>query len=272
VSSVRELELPPGWESPSLVRTFGLAALIAAFGLAALAVGASGLTDTGNEVRLVASAYVLFGIGLAGGALTIVRRGLRCSAVWGVDIAKIDGTSVLRIRQPRVMQTIYALMILCIGGSALLIGAAPLATGGGPGVLMLACGAFLAGMPLVMIARGVPEIRLSEREVRVRGGGRSLTAAWDDMELVYGYETRHQRLLVIAARDVQRRAERFSWATRAQRRRDAEQIEIVTEHFAVDPVLLFHLLRFYHEHQAARAELATAAALHRLRDARFATP
>jgi len=46
----------------------------------------------------------------------------------------------------------------------------------------------------------------------------------------------------------------------------------VTEQFAVHPVLLYHLLRFYQENPLARTELGTAAALQRLRGARFATP
>jgi len=273
VSSVHELELPPGWDAPSRLRTFGLIALMAVFGLGMFVVGVGGLTDVAPDKRLFAAAFVLSGVAFTGGTVAVGRRGMRRSGVRGVDLVKSDGgTPVLRIRQPRVMQVAVAVMFLCFGGGAMLFGAAPLAAGGDPGVLMLACGAFLAGMPLVMIVWGLPEIRLDAQHVQVRSGGRRLTSAWDDLEYLYGYETRHQRLLVIAARAVERHAGLLSWATRAQRRRDAERIEIVTEQFAVHPVLLYHLLRFYQENPLARTELGTAAALQRLRGARLAAP
>jgi hypothetical protein len=43
----------------------------------------------------------------------------------------------------------------------------------------------------------------------------------------------------------------------------------VTEQFAVAPVLLYHLPRFYHENPAARAELGRTEALRRLHETRF---
>lgn len=276
MTPVRELEVPPGWMPPRPVRTFGLAAAGLAFSVVMLLMGAAGLTDTDTEMRLFSASLALMGIGLAVGGVTIARRGLRRrSAVRGIELAKTeDGTAVLRIRQPRVVQLIGGLAFLCVGGGAVLLGAVQLAAGSIAGVLMLGCGAFLAGVPLVTLLRGAPlaEIRLDPQVVQLRGSGRRLTAVWDDVETVVGVGMRHQRLLVILAANVERRPERFSWATRGQRRQDAERIDIVTDHFAAEPVLLFHLLCFYHEHPAARAELGTAASLERVREGRFAPP
>ncbi|QYN33416.1 hypothetical protein K1T35_33650 [Pseudonocardia sp. DSM 110487] len=270
MTSVQELDLPMGWEPASRSRTYALVALTAPFSLIVLTVSALGLTGPTVEGRLFASAFFLVGIGFAGGTWAIWRRGRPGSGVRGVELAKTDdGTPVLRIRRPRILQVTTTFIVLCFGAGAVVIGAGPLITGGTPAVVFLLCGAYFVVMPLVMLAWGVPEIRLDERGVLARGGGRRSTVAWDDVVGLYGIETRHERRLVIAALDVKWQAERFYWTTPARRRRNAEQIEIVTEQFGVAPVLLYHLLRFYHENPAARAELGRREALRRLHDARF---
>jgi hypothetical protein len=271
VSSVRELETPSGWAPPRAVPALGLAAALLAFGLLLAAMGVTGLSGT-NAVPSFSLSFVLMGTGLAAGAVPVLRRGFRRSGVRGVDLAKAgDGTPVLRIRQLRAVQLVGALMLLLFGGGALLLGAAQLAAGAIGGVVMLACGAALVGMPLVVLLRGAPltEIRLDAHAVQLRGGGRWLTAAWDDVHHLFPVETRHQRLIVLDAHDIERRPEPFSWTTRAQRRRDAERIDVVTEHFGLDHVLLYHLLRFYHENPLARTELGSTTALQRVHEARF---
>lgn len=270
MTSVHELDLPIGWEPASRSRTYALVALAAPFSLGVLTVSALGLTDPTVEGRLSAWAFFLVGIGFAGGTWAIWRRGRPRSGVRGVELTTADdGTPVLRIRPPRILQAAITSTVLCFGAGAVVLGSVPLVTGGTPVVLLLLCGMFLVMMPLVMLAWGVPEIRLDERGVWARGGGRRSTVAWDDVVGMYGIETRHERRLVIAALDVKWQAERFYWTTPARRRRNAEQIELVTEPFALDPVLLYHLLRFYHENPAARAELGRKESLRRLHDARF---
>jgi hypothetical protein len=245
-------------------------ALCAPFSLIVLTVSAPGLADPTVEGRLFASAFFLIGIGFAGGTWTIWRRGRPRSRVRGVELAKADdGTPVLRIRQPRIMQVAITFIVLCFGAGTVVLAAVPLLTGGTPVVLLLLCGMYLVVMPLVMLAWGAQEIRLDERGVWARSGGRRSTVTWDDVLGLYGTETRHQRRLVIAALEVKWQAARFYWTTPARRRRNAEQIELVTEQFAVDHVLLYHLLRFYHENPAARVELGRKEALRRLHDARF---
>jgi hypothetical protein len=276
MTTARELEMPPGWAVPGRIRTFATAAMIVAFALLMIALGVGGLGNEDQDVQVFALVYILFSVGLLGGARVIVRRAVRTSSVRAVDLRKDDdGTAVLCVRQTRAVQLITALTLLCAGGSFALLGARLLVDGGlllGP--LFLLCGLFLVGLQLAAVARGAPpvEVRLGPHRVRVQTGDRWLSARWDDVAAVYAYETRHQRLITISASGVERRAGRFTWATRAQRRRDAERIEIDTQHFAVDPVLLFHLLDFYHSHPLARVELGTAASLRRVREARFTAP
>jgi hypothetical protein len=123
----------------------------------------------------------------------------------------------------------------------------------------------------VVLLRGapLPEIRLGPEAVHVRGGGRSLAASWDDIEAVVAVKT---GTVLLRARDVRRRAERFAWTTAGRRRRDATGIEFPAGQYAVSPALLFHLLRFYHQNPLARIELGTAASLQRARTARFSAP
>jgi hypothetical protein len=236
VTSVHELDLPRGWAPASRSRTYALVALAAPFSLSVLTVSALVLTNPAVEGRLFAAAFFLVGIGFAGGTWAIWRRGRPRSGLRGVELATTDdGTPVLRIRQPRILQVTITFIGLCFGAGAVVLGAGPLAAGAAPAVVILLCGAYLVVMPLVMLAWGVPEIRLDERGVWARGGGRRSTVAWDDVVGLYGIETRHQRRLVIVALDVKWQAERFYWTTPARRRRNAEQIEIVTEQFAVAP-------------------------------------
>jgi hypothetical protein len=285
--SVHELDLPMGWAPPaSRSRTYALVALAATFSLIVLTVSALGLTDPTVEGRLFSAAFFLVGIGFAGGTWAMWRRGRPHSGVRGVELAKTDdGTPVLRIRQPRILQITITFIGLCFGAGAVVLAGimvsavlspvsppptfVAMVTGGIAAMVFLLCAVYLVVMPFVMLAWGVPEIRLDERGVWARGGGRRSTVAWDNVVGLYGIETRHQRRLVIAALDVTWQAERFYWTTPARRRRNAEQIEIVTEQFAVAPVLLYLLLRFYHENPAARAELGRREALRRLHDARF---
>jgi hypothetical protein len=227
------------------------------------------MTAPGVGEKLAGSAFVLTGVAFAIGVVVIGRRGLRTTAR-GADLATSDGgTPVLRIRQPLLLHAAAVLMIFCFGAGSLLYGAAPLAAGGGPGVVLLIIGVLVVGFTPVLVAWGRSEIRLDPRTVLVRTGGKRLAAAWEDVEAVYGYETRYVRPLVVAARRVDREAGRLAWSTRAQRRRDEHLIEITPDQFGVAPVLLYHLLRFYHANPQARGELGTAAAVQRLRAARF---
>jgi hypothetical protein len=271
MASVRELDLPAGWEPTNRARRYGPVALGALVSLAVLIGSVLGLIDPTVVGRLFALGSFLMGIGFAGGTFGLWRRGRPRFGVRGVDLAKsADGTPVLRIRQPRLLRVAGALKALCFGAGFLLIGVSLLIMGVGMGVLMLGCGAILAGMLPVMLTWGVPEIRLDEQGVWARGGGTRRSAGWDDVVLLSGAETRYQRrLLFIVALDVKWQGERLYWTTPARRRRNSEEIEIMTEQFAVAPVLLYHLLRFYHENPAARAELGRREALRRLHDARF---
>jgi hypothetical protein len=272
VTTVRELGLPPGWAPTRWFGTAGMAALMLALGVFMIAMGLPWLGE-GTPYR---AAAVLLGVGFTGFAVMIVRHAMRVrqTATRDVDLAKDDdGTLVLRVRRPRALQLASCAWLLSAGGGALLLGATLLSAGDITGLLYITCGAFVA-LPLGLLVRGAPlsEIRLGPERVHYRAHGRSLTAAWDDIELVGATETRYLRRIFLRARDVRRRAERFSWNTAHQRREDALGIAILTDHFGVGPAPLFHLLRFHHEHPAARAELGTAASLQRLREGRFTAP
>jgi hypothetical protein len=249
-----------------------MAALMLALGLVMIVVGVPWLGE-GTPYR---AAAVLLGVGFGGFSVVIVRHGMRVrqTAIRGVDLAEDDdGSPVLRVRQPRALQLASCAWLLSAFAGLLLLGATLLSAGDLMGLLYTACGAFVA-VPLGLLLRGAPlsEIRLGPEKVHHRAHGRSLAAAWDDIEFVIATETRYLRRIFLRTQDVRRWAGRFSWHTAHQRKQDAQGIAILTDHFGVGPVPLFHLLRFYHEHPAARAELGTTAALQRLREGRFTAP
>jgi hypothetical protein len=103
--------------------------------------------------------------------------------------------------------------------------------------------------------------------IRVRSGA-GLRAEWVDIEAVLAAQTGNDRKVLLRARKVEPAADRAP-RRRPRDGRPIEVIEVSCDDFAVDPVLLFHLLAYYHDDPAARPELGTPASLVPLHDARF---
>ena len=112
MTSIHELEPPPGWRPRFRVRAYGAAVLMVVLALLANVAGAAEMTAPGVGEKLAGSTFVLTGVAFAIGVVAIGRRGLR-TAARGVDLATSDdGPPALRIRQPRLLGTAAAVQRL----------------------------------------------------------------------------------------------------------------------------------------------------------------
>jgi len=269
VSSVDDPGLPPGWAPPGRSRILAKAAAVLSLGVAAIAVGAVLLARP--EATVVDLAIVLFGAGMVSAAHLLARPALPRARPRGVALGTDDGgVPVLQIRKPNGTRLIEAAGGLCLGGSLLLIWWSGALFDGWFGQVLLVFGVVLAvASPLALVSSS--EVELGSEAILVRSGV-GLHVEWDDIEAVLAGQTGDDRKVLLRARRIEPavdRALRRRVARRGQDGRPGEVIEVSCEDFAVDPVLLFHLLAYYHVNPAARPELGTPASLQRLHDARF---
>lgn len=261
--SVDDLAMPPGWAPPRRWRTLAEAAAVLALGVAGISVGAALLARPTTTV--VDLGIVLFGAGMVSGAHMMARPALPRGRPRGVALGKDDGGApVLRIGKPIRARLIDAAGFLCVGGSFLLFWWSGALFDGWLGQVIMVAGVVLAAVsPLALVSSSAVE--LASVAIRVCSGA-GLRVAWVDIEAVLAAQAGNDRKVQLRARKVEPAADR---APRERDGRSVEVIEVSCDDFAVDPVLLFHLLAYYHDNPAARPELGTPASLERLRDARF---
>jgi hypothetical protein len=269
VASVDDLGLPPGWAPPRRLWTLVKAAAVLTLGVAAIGVGAILLAR--SEATVVDLAIALFGAGMVSAAHLLARPALPRARPRGVALGDDDGgVPVLHIRKPIGTRLIDAVGLLCIGGSLLLFWWSGALFDGWVGHVLLVVGVVLVlGSPLALVSSS--EVELGSETILVRSGV-GLRVEWDDIEAVLAVQAGDDRKVLLHARKIEPAADRAlrrRGGRREQDGRGVEVIEVSCEAFAVDPVLLFHLLAYYHTEPAARPELGTPASLQRLHDAQF---
>lgn len=92
---------------------------------------------------------------------------------------------------------------------------------------------------------------------------------WDSFAGVKPSYNGTREVLVIAYSNAPWRKRQLAGPWRLDKLPPVPMIEINTIHLAVDPTLVYHLLRFYTENQSAREELGTEAVLRRIREHSF---
>lgn len=262
--SVNDLAVPPGWAPLHRWRTLTQAAGALALGVAGIGVGAALLARPTTTV--VDLGIVLFGAGMVSAAHLVARPALPRARPRGVALgADEGGAPVLRIHKPVGTRLIDAAGLLCAGVSFLLFWWSGALFDGWLGQVFMVVGGLLAvGSPLALVSSSAVE--LSSAAIRVRSGV-GLLVEWTDVESVLATQAGNDRKVLLHARKVEPAAGRAP-----RRERDGRSVGVIAVpcgDFAVDPVVLFHLLAYYHANPYARAELGTPASLERLHDARF---
>jgi hypothetical protein len=242
LGSARELELPPEWDRQHPLKTF-LQLLF--LGLAAVLMITVGLFIGGTG----GLGMLLGGVGTAVLVFGVARRVLRRSSLRAFDLAATeDGTPVLRIRRSRALPVT---LFLTFGAGCLLVGWYLFGVGDPEAAYFTVCGLLLTGFLFAAIIMDPEELRLDPNQVTLRDFGEGRTTTWENVvriEATGGGPYKREIVLIISY---------------------IPPITIAGGAYPLDPVLLLHLLRFYHEQPLARPELGTDTSLQRIREARF---
>lgn len=270
--SSRELELPEGFTAPRrrrlvlLVLTMPLALPVLLFVL---------LVGLLSRNWAVASGAALLGAANALVVLLILRQQL--ARTWTLDAVRPvpDGVTIefsRRILRLRLLGSSFggAGLVLCGIG----------AWSAGSDVVALLCtaaGGAVLGALILWYVRGIRtgELTLTPDSVRLAMDAQDVEARWDDIRSVHAWE-HTDRYRILRWRRLELPADHATGWRPAPRggslfaiTRDSPGIDIHCDRVEFDPVLLYHLLRFYLDHPLARPELATHSVLARLRHRMF---
>jgi len=268
-----ELALPEGFSVPRRGRLVLLAVttpvlvLVVLFRLASSVLGADGFGAGGA---------VLFGAAMVVGFVSVLRDHLR--RCWPLDAVRpVPGGLAIAFSRRVVQRRVLGLALL---GSALLLwGISAWSSGSTVGALLFtAGGAAGLGYLLRWYLRGIRpgELVLTSDSVHLVMDDVDVEVRWDDVESVHAWEhsDRYRTVLFRRIELPARHARGWRpappggslWAVT----RRSPGIDIHCDRVEIDPVLLYHLLRFYLDHPCARTELAGRTVHARLRDRRFA--
>lgn len=267
--SSRELELPEGFTAPRRGRLVLLVLTMPLLLLLLLLPLFGGLLS-GNWA--LAAGAGLLAMTLVVSVVTIVRQHLR--RTWSLDAVRPvpGGVAIAFSREVLVLRLLGPSLagpaLLLWGIAAWSAGAAFLA------LLCTAAGGAALGALVLWCVRGIRrgELTLTPRSVHLVMDAQDVEVRWDDIRTVHAwqhtgrYRTVFWRRLELPADHATgwRPAPRGGspWAMT----RRSPGIDIHCDRVEFDPVLLYHLLRYYLDHPLARPELATHSVLARLRD------
>lgn len=253
--SSRELELPEGFTAPRRGRLVLLVLTMPLLLLLLLLPLLAGLLS-GNWA--LAAGAVLLGTSVVLVLVLIVRQQLRRTWTLGAVRPVPGGVTIVFSRR--------ILRLRLLGSSS-----------GGAGLVLCGIGAWSAGSDMVALLctvaggaalgalilwyiRGIRtgELTLTPDSVRLAMDAQDVEARWDDIRSVHAWEhTDLHRMLRWRRLELP--------ADHATGTRDSPGIDIHCDRVEFDPVLLYHLLRYYLDHPLARPELATNGVLARLR-------
>lgn len=127
--------------------------------------------------------------------------------------------------------------------------------------------AFFALLALGQLRRG--RVVLAQRGIYQRGFTFTSFLPWESFAGVKAAYNGRPEVLAIAYTNAQWEKRQFGRPWRIDRLPPVPMIEIDLTFFALDASLVYHLMRFYVENPAARAELGTQASLQRARTGAF---
>jgi hypothetical protein len=255
--SSRELELPEGFTAPRRGRLLLLVLTMPLLLLLLLLPLLAGLLS-GNWALAVGAA--LLGAATVSVVLLVVRQQL--TRTWTLDAVRAVPGGVTIVFSRRILR--LRLLGSSLGGAGLVLCGIGAWSAGSEVVALLctAAGGAALGALILWYVRGIRtgQLTLTPDSVRLAMDAQDVEARWDDIRSVHAREhTDRYRMLSWRRLELPPSA-----ATR-----DAPGIDIRCDRVEFDPVLLYHLLRFYLDHPLARPELATHSALARLRHRMF---
>lgn len=270
--SSRELALPEGFTVARRGRLVLLALTMPLPLLVLLFVLLVGLLS-GNWA--VASGAALLGAANALAVVLIVRQQLARTGTLDAVRPVPGGVTIVFSRR---LQRLRLLGSSCGGAGLLLCGMGAWSAGSDlVAALCTAAGGVALAALILWYVRGIRtgELTLTPDSVRLAMDAHDVEARWDDIRSVRAWE-HTDRYRMLRWRRLELPADHATGWRPAPRggslgavTRRSPGIDIHCDRVELDPVLLYHLLRFYLDHPLARPELATHCVLARLRHRMF---
>ncbi|PRX44543.1 hypothetical protein B0I33_11152 [Prauserella shujinwangii] len=269
------LARPPEWPARDPARYRSAIVFVTAIGALCVAAGigfvAVGLASALGYALLLG---VLFFLTAAYGLVTKVRRAPRPD---DVAITEYEGRPATEIRYSGPAFLVLGALVGCLAALCTLaavdfatagdeVPAAPVAA-----VLCgLGAGFFLSFFVFVAIGRlSRGRLVLAPQGIHQRGRAFTSFLPWEAFAGVKAADNGTPEALVIAYANAPWDRRQLGGVWKLDKLPPVPMIEIDTTNFAVDPVVLYHLVRFYVENPEARAELGTETSLQRVRTAAF---
>jgi hypothetical protein len=269
------LKRPAEWPASDSAKYKGALVFVIVLGIACIPVGfgfvAIGRATALKYVLLVSALLLLTA---AFGHITRVRPRHHEE---DIAIARHDGRPVTEIRYSRAAFVIITALMACLAAICALAAldfvfageAVPAASVGSAlfGLAALFFLSFFGFAALGRVRRGC--IALSQQGIHQRGRAFSSFLPWEAFAGVKAAYNGGPEVLVIAYGNAPWERRQFGWVWKLDKLPPVPMIEIDTTALALDPTLVYHLVRFYVENPSARAELGTDKSVERARTGAF---
>ncbi|MEB3371597.1 hypothetical protein [Saccharopolyspora mangrovi] len=263
------LEVPAEWPVENRGRFILAFGFLVVLGVLSSGVGlvAAGIAFIGATKYAVLLAG-LFWLVAAFGYMTRLRPQHRGS---DLRTTTVGGTAATEIRysgaQFALINLIVACLLLCAGFAAWdygSVGTVPMALAA---LAALFFASYFVLLALGRIRRG--RVVLTAEGIRREGRAFESFLPWDSFVGAKPSYNGTREVLVVAYDNAPWEKRPLGGPWKLDKLPPVPMIEVDTVHLAVDPTLVFHLLRFYTENPSAREELGTDAVLRRVREQSF---
>lgn len=273
--SSSRLETPAEWPVESRGRftlAFGVLLVLGALSVAVgLIAAGTGFAEATKYAVLVAGLFWFAG---AFGYLTRLRPQHRLS---DINTTTIGGRHATEIRYSGAQFGLINLLVVCLFLCAVFaawdygnIGDRAFASGGP--MLLAAVAALFFGSYFVLLALGRirrGRVILAADGIHQEGRAFESFLAWDSFAGIKPSYNGSREVLVIAYSNAPWQKRQLAGPWKLDKLPPVPMIVIDTIHLAVDPTLVYHLLRFYVENPKARDEFGTEAVLRRVQEQSF---
>lgn len=269
------LEAPTEWPAESRGRFVLAFALLVGLGVVSIGVGAVAVTGgIGGATKYAVLFAGLFWFAAAFGYLTRIRPPHRTT---DIGTTAINGHRATEIKysgaQFALINSLMVCLFLCAAFAAWDYGHA----GSGafvPGIpmfLAVAAGLFIASffafVGLGRLRRG--RILIATDGIHQEGRAFESFLPWDSFADIKPSYNGTREVLVVAYSNAAWQKRQLTGLWKLDKLPPVPMIEINTVHLAIDPTLVYHLVRFYTENPSTRDELGTDTALRRLQERNF---
>ncbi|WP_344678675.1 hypothetical protein [Saccharopolyspora taberi] len=270
------MERPPEWPAGGVGARFKASfVFVVVLGLACLPVG-FGFAATGRSGALK-YAFLLAALFLLTAQFSLIARMRPHHRISDITITSYDGHAATEVRYSGAQFALLSALVACLAALSALatwdfaradddVPAAPVAAAL-TGLAAVFFVSFFVLAALGRLRRG--RIVLSQQGIHQEGRTFTSFLPWESFAGAKASYNGTPEILVVAYANAHWERRQLTRVWKLDKLPPVPMIEINPTALAVDPTLLYHLVRFYLEEPSARAELGTDASLQRVRSAAF---